>query len=259
MASITKLFIKKEKGQLMQSVQSCSLERGYGIESDINASSISPRQVLITRKEDLDFYKISYGGLRENIIIEGLSADIFLAGSLLIIGDVQIRLTFNCEPCMRIADVVPSLVEILGKRGILGVILTNGQIRVGENVVCEKGVFEPLSEIPYERFLTFVKQIPHGKVITYKTITVGMGVAESYIRAIPKYIEKASLEATKLPLHRIVDSAGNLIENYIKNQAKKLESENIEVNYENSLFEDNVRIYVQLNKFLWLGDSLYME
>ncbi len=48
-----------------------------------------------------------------------------------------------------------------------------------------------LSDVPYERFTCFLRHVPPGMVVDYKQVTVGMGVAESYVRAIPRYLRRA--------------------------------------------------------------------
>lgn len=259
MARITHLFFKKAKGEPMSPSKTLQLLKGYGIENDINGSSISPRQVLITRKEDLDDLNIVYGGLRENIIVEGLSQSDFVPGGLLHIGDnVKIRLTFHCEPCKRIADVVPNMKDVINRRGILGVVIEGGIIGVKHKITCSPNMFTAFSEIPYQRFLNFIQYIPYGKVATYKMVTAGMGVAESYIRAIPKYIDRCSSEINTYPVHRIVDTGGAVIDNYVPCQVRMLQQEQVHVIATLDLF-DNGGCRVPLSQFLWSGEALYLN
>jgi hypothetical protein len=180
---ITHLFIKEIKGQPMKQVSSIALNKGLGIEGDKNAFAISPRQVLISRYEDLEELNIPFGGLRENIIVKGLNVQQFQPGALVSIGASKIRLTFHCEPCKRIADVVPSMVEVMCRRGILGVVLESGIVNIDDTVTCQELQYKPFSDTPFDRFVMFIENIPAGKVVNYKMITIGMGVAESYLRA----------------------------------------------------------------------------
>ncbi|RYE21367.1 MAG: hypothetical protein EOP45_09660 [Sphingobacteriaceae bacterium] len=259
MIKVTHLFLKTAKGEQMSVSTTLLLLKGLGIDNDVNRSPISPRQVLVTRKEDLDNLAIPYGGLRENIIIEGLEHNHFVPGSLLEIGaHTKIRLTFHCEPCKRIADVVPSLKEVVNRRGILGVVIEGGEINIGDTAKCSLNEFAPFSEIPYERFLNFIQYIPYGKVATYKMVTAGMGVADSYIRAIPTYINKCNLEPDTYPVHRIVDTGGAVIDNYVPCQVSMLQKERVQVITALDLFDD-AGCKVPLNKFLWAGHSLYMD
>ncbi|MCC5631496.1 hypothetical protein LC613_27500 [Nostoc sphaeroides CHAB 2801] len=51
--SITHLFTKLKTGSAMVELKTLNLKLGHGIEGDINADPISPRQVLIVRYEDI--------------------------------------------------------------------------------------------------------------------------------------------------------------------------------------------------------------
>jgi MOSC domain-containing protein YiiM len=95
---------------------------GYGIDRDIHAHPISPRQVLVVRQEDLVKLAIDPGELSENIVISGANLDRFAPGSMLEFpSGAAIRLTFHCEPCKKgVAHLVESLKSIESKRGILG-------------------------------------------------------------------------------------------------------------------------------------------
>ena len=195
----------------MEEVRQVSAISGYGLEGDVNANSLSPRQILLTRYEDLQIFRLSPGDLRENIVLQGLSEKEFVPGSEVTLGDVKIRLTFNCEPCKRVAQFVkPS--EIIGKRGILGVVLSSGLLKQNMEAHVKLNAFESLSEIPFERFLNFIEQVPEGKVVTYKDVIIAIGVSHGYIRAIPNYIIKAA--RLGYPVHRIVNSEGRLIPEY---------------------------------------------
>ena len=256
-AKLDHLFIKSSSGRPMEKQLMMKLQKGYGIIGDKNASGISPRQVLVTRSEDLQYVQIKPGDLRENIVLNGLDEKFFQPGSVIRIGkEVSIRLTFFCEPCKRIAHLV-KISEIMKRRGILAVILTGGTIKKGDEVTIEKEVFEPLPEVPYQRFLEFIGNIPASKVITYRDVTIGMGVAESYMRTVPAYIKKT--DSTKYPLHRIVDTEGNLLSGYVKNQDKKLKAEGVSLSTANDLFGGNKAVKVNLQMYQWKDGELYIS
>jgi len=259
MSRIAHLFLKKAAGKPRTPVLSATGLRGYGLEGDLHAHPISPRQVLVTRKEDLDELDIAYGALMENIIVEGIRADFFQPGALLTIGEnLQIRLTFHCEPCKEIASVVPSLKAVRGKRGILGVVLSDGRITTGDPATCTPGRFKPLSEVPFERFLEFIGQVPSGKVVTYKMVTLGMGVAEGYLRAIPGYIEKAIASGWETHVHRIVDERGGTIQKHVPHQLETLALEGVELEKRADLFSTPGLFGVSLPRYRWAGSSLYL-
>lgn len=255
--SIRHLFTKVKSGSVMIELKTLNLKVGYGIEGDINADSISPRQVLIVRHEDILNLSIKPGELRENIVVTGIEFDNFIPGSLLTFeSGAAIRLTFNCEPCKRIAHLVKSLKSIQGKRGILGVVIKSGKIQVGSNFQVQAHKFPALSENPYQRFLNFMIKIPSGKVVTYKQIIKGMGVDNSYLRAIPTYLKKTS--AADYPLHRILDSKGYLI-TYVNQQKNKLETEGVKVLSETNLVSNLNKNFVDTKDYLWEDNTIYLK
>lgn len=255
--SIMHLFSKVKPGSAMVELKTLNLKVNHGIEGDINADPISPRQVLIVRYEDIVDLSIQPGELRENIVVQGIEIDKFIPGSLLNFeSGAAIRLTFHCEPCKRIAHLVESLKSIQGKRGILGVVITSGQIKVGRNFQVQANKFPALSENPYKRFLNFIIKIPSGKVVTYKQIIKAIGVDNSYLRAIPIYLKKTS--ADDYPLHRILDSKGYLI-TYVSQQKNKLETEGVKVLSEAGLLSNLNKNFVDIKDYLWEDITLYLE
>lgn len=255
--SITHLFTKAKPGSAMVELKTLNLKVGHGIEGDINADPISPRQVLIVKYEDILDLSIKPGELRENIVVTGIEFNNFIPASLLTFeSGAAIRLTFHCEPCKQIAHLVESLKSIQGKRGILGVVIKSGKIQVGSNFQVQANKFPALSENPYNRFLNFIIKIPTGKVVTYKEIIKGMGVDNSYLRAIPTYLKKTS--ATDYPVHRILDSKGHLI-NYVNQQKNKLENEGVRVLAEADLLSNLNKFFVDIKDYQWKDDTIYLE
>lgn len=251
------LFTKVKPGSAMVELKTLNLKVGHGIEGDINADPISPRQVLIVRYEDILDLSIKPGELRENIVVAGIEFENFIPGSLLTFeSGAAIRLTFYCEPCKQIANLVKSLKSIQGKRGILGVVIKSGQIQVNSNFQVQANKFLALSENPYKRFLNFIIKIPNGKVVTYKQIIKGIGVDNSYLRAMPTYLKKTS--AADYPVHRILDSKGYLI-TYVNNQKNKLETEGIKVFPEENFLSDTNKNFVDIKNYLWEDNTMYLE
>lgn len=254
---ILHLFIKHKHNVAMKKVEELNLKVGHGIEGDVNANLISPRQVLVVRYEDGVDFAIPPGELRENIVVAGIKPENFTPGSAITFDSgAAIRLTFHCEPCKRISHLVNSLKHIQGKRGILGVIIKSGSVCIGNNVQIQTDKFTALSEKSYERFLNFIVKVPQGKVVTYKKIIEAIGVDNSYLRAIPIYLKKIS--ADDYPIHRILDSQGRLIK-YAPDQKNKLEAEGIEVlNYSDLLSNPN-RYFVKIDKYFYEDKTLYLK
>jgi alkylated DNA nucleotide flippase Atl1 len=222
---------------------------------DVNANSLSPRQVLVTRGEDLRDFDIEAGDLRENIVVDGIDAERFVPGARLEIGEVAIRLTFHCEPCKRISHLVPSLKVILNRRGVLGVVVSSGFVAIGDDVTILPNEYPALPERPFDRFCGFIAEVPAGRVVSYRHVTAGMGVASSYMRAIPRYVSQ-SMSGT---VHRVVDSEGGLIESYVPGQLVKLVAEGVEVRTECGLFEERGRSFVDLERYGWNDAALYLR
>ncbi|MEH2180169.1 MGMT family protein [Nostoc sp.] len=254
---IKHLFIKQKHSSLMREVEELNFKSGYGIEGDINANVISPRQVLVVKYEDIVSLAISPGELRENIVIAGIKSQKLTPGSLITFDNgAAVRLTFYCEPCKRIAHLVDSLKTFQYQRGVLGVIINSGTIHVGKNVQIQTEKFPALSEKPYERFLNFIAKVPSGKLVTYKQIIQAIGVDNSYIRAIPIYLNKTS--ADDYPIHRILDSQGYLIK-YAPNQKQKLESEGIQILNNLDLDTSSIKYFVDYSKHLYPELNIYLS
>ncbi|HKX31227.1 MAG TPA: MOSC domain-containing protein [Blastocatellia bacterium] len=257
--TVRRVFVKPASGAPMIEPinQTLNIKAGYGIEGDKNAHPFSPRQILIVRQEDLEAFKIPPGELRENVILAGCTEADFQPGGLLTLGDaVKIRLTFHCEPCKRISHVIPHLKSILGHRGVLGVALTDGRISAGQPVRVTPRAYPELSAIPYQRFLGFIARVPKGKVVTYKQVVIGMGVAGSYMRAIPKYIQQT--DAARYPVHRIVDSDGRLIVSYVPTQPEALRSENVRLNG-SGLCSHVADMAVDLHVACWNNEPVFLS
>jgi alkylated DNA nucleotide flippase Atl1 len=235
----------------MSEMAQLTLKAGQGIEGDIHANPISPRQVLIVRQADLNkgssgcgpIEDIQPGQFGENLVITGVSGSEFVPGAKLeFAGGAAIRLTFYCEPCKRIANLVWSIKDIEQKRGILGVVVQDGVLKAGEDFKIQSGAFTALSEIPYQRFLDFLAQVPAGKVVTYSSVLVGIGVDRGYMRAIPGYLRKAA--AAGYPAHRVLDSKGYLT-SHVDDQGDRLLAEGIEA------IKDADKSWVPIDQYLW--------
>jgi alkylated DNA nucleotide flippase Atl1 len=245
--SIVNLFSKSQRSSNSIEQKKLSLTVGSGIDRDIHANPISPRQILIVRQEDLLELRINPGELSENMVIAGVDADRFIPGAMLKFDSgAAIRLTFHCEPCKRVAHLVKSLKSIEKKRGILGVVINDGLLTSGDRFELQPNVFPALSDLPYERFLNFLTKIPIGKVVTYKQIIICIGVSDGYFRAIPKYLQKALTDG--YPVHRVLNSEGALI-THIPHQRERLEAEGIRA----------IGSFISLVDYGWNDPTIYLR
>lgn len=241
---VINLFIKSIKKQPLQARDSLQLRSAYGIEGDANAHGASPRQILVTRKEDMEPLNIKAGELRENIVVEGISLEDFQPGTCLHIGKVKIRLTYQCEPCHTVAHLVDELSQLDNKRGILGVIVSGGEVKVGDEVKATTKAYPVIEENHFDLFKHFVAHIPEGKIVTYQDAIKGMGGYKAFLKKIPDYIEKLGSD---YPVHRIVSNEGELTD-YIDNQLDKLHQEGVKT--------ENGK--ANLNEYHWSEPALFL-
>ena len=233
------LYLKRRHGELA-SEAALQCIAGFGIVDDVHANRLSPRQVLLTLTSELAQLGIAPGALQENIVIGCGRPELFRPGSaLLSASGVEIALTMFCEPCKRIAHLAPKLGRLIHRRGVLGRVVTGGELRAGEPFELIPGRYEALPESPYQKFLDVVAAIPAGRVLRYADVAIAMGVADSFVRALPGYIRRSV--GRELPLHRIVNARGSLPD-LVPAQATLLQTEGITV-------EDNT---ISLASCLWL-------
>lgn len=220
------LYLKRRHGELTHEA-ALQCVAGLGIVDDVHANRLSPRQVLLTLSSELEQLGIAPGALQENIVISCDRPELFRPGSaLLSASGVEIALTMFCEPCKRIAHLAPKLGMLIHRRGVLGRFVTGGELRVGESFELIAGRYVALPESPYQNFLDVVAAIPAGRVLRYADVAIAMGVADSFVRALPGYIRRSV--DLGLPLHRIVNARGQL-PNLVPAQAARLQAEGVTV------------------------------
>jgi len=245
--SVTNLFIKLEKGKPMLPKEELQLQRGLGIVGNKYKGNYTPRQILITNLATLQKYKLSPGELRENIVVSNFTIDYLKSGQLIKIGKATIRITFNCEPCGFVEILQKGLLrKIQNERGILGIVYKSGIIKLDDDIEFINDLTLPY--IPYkisDRLKWLIKQLPEKKVISYKQIIESMGLWDSVCRALPALIK--GLDSKEYPIHRIVNSSGELLKQ-LDTQDQKLKEENIEV----------INNKVDLKKYSWNTEGLYL-
>ena len=154
-----------------------------GIEGNVYCLPL--RQVLIVPTQSLTEFNLKRGDLRENIVVDGFDLHKLESGTVIQIGSVRIRLTFHCEPCRKLADIV-SLKKITHKRGILDNFLNNGVIKVGDAVVVGDKSFDA---IPYridDRIKWYLDK--QDKPVPVSKLAFDIGLSNSYCRAIPNLV-----------------------------------------------------------------------
>jgi len=226
-AQVLQLFWKPAPGVWVESQPRLLLQRGYGIDGDANAKAGSPRQVLLAGQPSLDRFGLTAGDLQENILLD-LEIEALASGMVVQLGDsAQIRLMELCIPCAALDHLQPGLSRrIRGKRGLLGMVIQDGEVRVGDRLSILPQSFPALPDSNRGKFEAFVARIPPGTVVRMPDLLLAMGVASSYARAVPALIKKAP---PHLPVHRLLTTDGHLFSRHIPHQADQLIAEGIAI------------------------------
>lgn len=225
----------------MREADALVLRAGLGILGDCNAAGDSPRQVLIASEPVYRRLGLAPGALRENFQVDA-EVERFSSGQVLRIGsDVRVRLTIPCEPCAKLNRVRPGLArDAAGHRGFLGRVISDGEVRRGDEVVPTDVVLDPIPFRPRDRVYDLVARIPPGRVLGFKALVRTLGLVKTYVRVVPRFLATAPQD---LPIHRVVTSEGALIPQHVAHQRLRLRDEGV-------CFAQNGRVRGE-----WLWDS----
>ncbi len=134
-ARVVALFSKPVTGGLVP-VQSLEAVAGEGFRGDRTRGS-KKRQVLLVSKPVLDELGYEPGVLREQVTVDDPNLQSLDPGAKVQVGEVLIEITQDCEPCGKMArNLGENPKEFMAKtelrRGMLGRILTDGVIKIGD-------------------------------------------------------------------------------------------------------------------------------
>lgn len=179
------------RGAAPQAAASLRLLAGLGIEGDVHADALSPRQLLLAGAPAYQDLALPPGALRENLLLDTDTSRLG-SGTVLQIGaEVRLRLMFQCEACGQLDAVQPRLAaRIGGRRGVLARVLVGGVIHQ-DDVVRELGVLErPWPDDWRERVRQVLDAVPPGMVVEYRHLARLAGIQSSYCRAFPRMLAK---------------------------------------------------------------------
>lgn len=164
---------------------------GMGLDGDVHADPLSPRQLLLAGTDAYDAFALSPHALRENLLVD-LDTSRLASGTVLRIGEsVLLRLMFQCEACGHLEVHRPGLSTRIGtRRGMLARVLRGGRIRPGDQVRSAGPPLPAWSDDWRERIVHVLDAMPPASVITYKRLAQLAGVASSYCRAFPGVIAR---------------------------------------------------------------------
>jgi hypothetical protein len=174
-----------------QASGSLRLVCGTGIDGDIHADALSPRQLLLAGTPVYQALSLPAHALRENLLLD-TDTSCLSSGTVLQIGsEVRLRLMFQCEACGQLDTVAPGLARRVKRaRGMLARVLTGGLIHVGDPVR-DLGMLEPAWHEDWrERVRAVLDAVPPGAVIEYRQLARLAGIQSSYCRAFPRLVAK---------------------------------------------------------------------
>ena len=208
------LFIQPEKHGRFVEVKSIETKEHFGLVNDCHAHVLSPRQILITSLESINYLGIKPGDLHENIVLSDCPVEQIPSGSVITCGSIKIRVTFPCEPCSFINTLnLKTPASIISRRGMLGIILNSGILSVGDKVATFDSIYPPIPDKLAKRIIWLADKIPYGKILSYRDIIIITGAPQSTVRAFPAILKKSKNE------HRIVNSRFELVKHCINQEA----------------------------------------
>lgn len=184
-AKVTHLFVKRANGTPVEPVSELTVSPDEGILGGVPGPKL--RQVLMLSRESLDRFDLKPGQLKENILIEGCDVQLLESGTVLSIGTAKIGVNFHCEVCHKIKDIANTR-QIQHQRGVLGTVVTEGIISVGDEVREGEVLFEPVPYDIAERIRWYFAR--HGEPIEATRLVQEIGLSQSYCRALPAYLKR---------------------------------------------------------------------
>lgn len=198
---IDELLVRPRDAAAMVPVGSVGAVAGLGLAGDRSAARHSPRQVLVVSGAGLARHGLTAGDVRANLVVAG-EVDALPSGTVLRIGGVRIRVTLPCEVCHRLERVRPGLARALaGQRGVLGRVLDDGALAVGQVAQVERAALPALADDWRARVLDIVRAVPRGRVVTTTALAAIAGVQVTYCRALPAVLRRAPPDVA---VHRVI-------------------------------------------------------
>ena len=188
--AVKNLFIKPQHGVALRVVNSIAVtETGIGG----NVSCAPFRQVLISSEAVTAECGLLPGDLRENIVVDFDGLYDLPSGAVVEIGDVSIRLTFHCEPCKTILQLV-EFERIVHRRGVFGTCLNSGTISLGDPFRVTDRQYEAIPYAIGERIRWYLQR--HGVMAAAVNLVHELGLPASSAKAMPQILRKLVLSGS---------------------------------------------------------------
>lgn len=138
---IEAIHIGPEESGPLQAVESVRAVAGKGLEGDRNfrAGGAKPGQALtLVEAENVEDVGLAQGATRRNVTVRGVQLN-DLVGKTFKVGDVECYGVELCEPCEHLQSMTrPGIIkDLVHRAGINADILSDGVIRVGDEVVAQ--------------------------------------------------------------------------------------------------------------------------
>lgn len=181
---VTNLFVKPHHGEPLRSAATVHHDHS-GICGNVGCAPF--RQVLIASGPVTTSLGLRPGDLRENIVVDFDRLYDLPSGTVIKIGEALIRLTFHCEPCKQILNLV-EFDRIEHKRGVLGCVLNQGTISVDDPFVVTDQSFEPIPYAINERLRWFLKN--HDMPSAALDLVHKIGLPSSFAKVMPRMLQR---------------------------------------------------------------------
>jgi hypothetical protein len=189
--AVLALASRRLRGAPPASFERLVLRAGAGIDGDVHADALTPRQLLLASASAYEDFALPSHALRENLLLDIDTACLGSGTVLQIGGEVRLRMMFQCEACGQLDAIIPRLSGRIGpRRGMLARVLAGGTIRRGDRVR-DLGVLEhPWPDDWRERVRRVLDAVPADAVIEYGHLARLAGIQSSYCRAFPRLLAR---------------------------------------------------------------------
>ncbi|AMP02133.1 MOSC containing domain protein [Collimonas arenae] len=174
-----------------QSLPQVNAISGIGLEGDMHADPLSPRQVLLASTSAYESFDLNPNSLRENLLLDADVSRLKSGGVLCIGSSVALWLMFQCEACGHLNVQKADLSKVIGnQRGMLSRVLRGGEIRPGDRVRYFELLMPSWSLDWRDRIRMILSSMPSGQVVEYKQLARIAGVPSGYCRVFPRVLKE---------------------------------------------------------------------
>lgn len=131
--TVVAIFVCKASRATLVPLERVEAIEETGLEGDRHAKRNSRRQVLLMEQEVLDQLGLAPGDVREQVTVRDLGLDRLVFGTRLHVGTALLEVAGPCQPCERMNEIRPGLLDTLvGRRGRFVRVVQAGFFAVGD-------------------------------------------------------------------------------------------------------------------------------